>query len=522
MDLYDILFAMKHGHCGDYYTDLFAANTAGEWKTVSGPIAHITDAKASKVKSLKAQIEPVQDLHGYDSPWPAGGGKNLFDIDNPFITAVTAAYITTYAPKVEDGKFYNGGKIGESAGASYAIPVKAGSTYTVQFVIDGESANWEIRAITLDGNVWTSNTVLATNRSDPLTGAVTATVTIPSGYTHLYVACYSATKQGSWETNIQIEKGSTATSWTPYSNECPITGHTGVTVEKRGKNILNPSLYKFQTISQNGLTYTVNSDWSISVTGTVTATGGPSLTNYFYLPAGTYSYLDEGNQQDVHCAYRKIPNGQSSSTSLDNPFTTDGTDRIYVNIYSKVSSGSIDLTIHPQIEAGSTSHDYEPYQGESVTISLGDTIYGATLDVVSGKLMVDRAMVDLGTLSGASGWQYITNDGDPYFRVYLDNKKPGLGMLCSDYQVNSTTGTSNLLDKRIGASVADSRVYVRDNAYTTLESFLTAMNGVQLVYELAEPIEYTLTPQEVRTFLGQNNIWNDVGDTEVTYRAKKS
>jgi hypothetical protein len=45
------------------------------------------------------------------------------------------------------------------------------------------------------------------------------------------------------------------------------------------------------------------------------------------------------------------------------------------------------------------------------------------------------------------------------------------------------------------------------------------MNGVQLVYELATPIEYTLTGQEVRTFLGQNNIWNDTGNTEVMYRA---
>jgi hypothetical protein len=24
-------------------------------------------------------LEPVQDLHGYDKPWPAGGGKNLFN-----------------------------------------------------------------------------------------------------------------------------------------------------------------------------------------------------------------------------------------------------------------------------------------------------------------------------------------------------------------------------------------------------------------------------------------------------------
>ena len=45
---------------------------------------------------------------------------------------------------------------------------------------------------------------------------------------------------------------------------------------------------------------------------------------------------------------------------------------------------------------------------------------------------------------------------------------------------------------------------------------------LQMIVGYETPIEYTLTPQEVRTFLGQNNIWNDTGNTEVTYRAKKS
>jgi hypothetical protein len=34
-----------------------------------------------------------------------------------------------------------------------------------------------------------------------------------------------------------------------------------------------------------------------------------------------------------------------------------------------------------------------------------------------------------------------------------------------------------------------------------------------------EPIEYQLTPQEVTTLLGVNNIWADTGDVTVTYGA---
>ena len=52
-------------------------------KTVRGAIVHITDALAEPARKLTAYIEPLQDLHGYDAPWPAGGGKNLFDKDHP-------------------------------------------------------------------------------------------------------------------------------------------------------------------------------------------------------------------------------------------------------------------------------------------------------------------------------------------------------------------------------------------------------------------------------------------------------
>ena len=40
-----------------------------------------------------------------------------------------------------------------------------------------------------------------------------------------------------------------------------------------------------------------------------------------------------------------------------------------------------------------------------------------------------------------------------------------------------------------------------------------------IAYPLATPIEIQLTPQEVNSLLGANNIFADTGDTEVEYRA---
>ena len=39
--------------------------------------------------------------------------------------------------------------------------------------------------------------------------------------------------------SVQIELGSSATSYAPYSNICPISGFTGVNVPVKGKNLFN-------------------------------------------------------------------------------------------------------------------------------------------------------------------------------------------------------------------------------------------------------------------------------------------
>lgn len=43
--------------------------------------------------------------------------------------------------------------------------------------------------------------------------------------------------------------------------------------------------------------------------------------------------------------------------------------------------------------------------------------------------------------------------------------------------------------------------------------------GTQLCYELASPQTYQLTPTEIALLKGQNNVWTDSGEVEVTYNA---
>lgn len=38
-----------------------------------------TQENKAEISELNIDINPVQDLHGYDNPWPAGGGKNQYN-----------------------------------------------------------------------------------------------------------------------------------------------------------------------------------------------------------------------------------------------------------------------------------------------------------------------------------------------------------------------------------------------------------------------------------------------------------
>ena len=56
---------------------------------------------------------------------------------------------------------------------------------------------------------------------------------------------------------------------------------------------------------------------------------------------------------------------------------------------------------------------------------------------------------------------------------------------------------------------------------STIESIKAKLSEtpLQVVYKLATPQTYQLSPTEVTLLLGDNNVWADTGDSTVTYRA---
>ena len=300
------------------------------------------------------------------------------------------------------------------------------------------------------------------------------------------------------------------------SNVRPISGYSEVKTTRCGKNILKNTL---TSTTQNGTTFTKNADGSVTISGTPSAkatvllSGGdflvqtlPTVFSYGVpMPTGTRLYCKATSTSGT-VSYPTISSNSVPYVIL----STSGATLNNLVIEINTSFNGTPFTIYPMIELGSTPTSYEPYNGTTYTTSLGQTVYGGTLDVVSGVLTIDKVLVDLGSLS----WSYFTSPVPFFSANKTDIKANTSNYICSNYPSTTEHGTiSNLPDK--STMIYNRDIRVRDSSYTTASDFKTAMNGVQLVYELATPTEITLTPTQVTTLLGNNNIWANSGDVTV-------
>ena len=55
---------------------------------------------------------------------------------------------------------------------------------------------------------------------------------------------------------------------------------------------------------------------------------------------------------------------------------------------------------------------------------------------------------------------------------------------------------------------------IRDANFSDANDFKTGVAGLKLIHILATPTTVQLTPTEVSTILGQNNIFADTGDVD--------
>ena len=152
----------------------------------------------------------------------------------------------------------------------------------------------------------------------------------------------------------------------------------------------------------------------------------------------------------------------------------------------------------------------------TISFASAGTVYGGRLDVTSGVLTVDWAGVDMGSIND---WGF--NSTYNVFYCYLTSpmKKPGTtNLLCQQYKPIGTT-YQYLQNAQMCGTTGGEGFNVKDDRYSSADTFKTAMNGIYIYYELNTPQTYQLTPTEVKSLLKNNNIWADTGDVTVEYVA---
>lgn len=500
-----------------------------------------TEENNLEIESAKIYLQPIQDLHGYNNPWPAGGGKNVLPItltllksQNPSGTWSNNVYTyngMTYTVTLNDDGYV--AKININGTASASAPFVLSKTEIhndwIGMICNGCPSTGSGSTYYLGGWNQTDNTGLGI--SDTGSG-----FTIPSNLEdkswRLYIGITNGTNVPNKDFYPMIRSSSvTDATYAPYSNECPISGHSIATIPRTGKNLIN---IPQSPVTINGITFTPHEDGSITVNGTATNIADFVIVDYntpinFGNITATFTIEVFGYnintatlnfQNDFYDSSTYLGTVQAGNNAKTKTFSG-------INLYLKssrirIKSGQTfsNLVIKPMMVIGSTTPtEFAPYQGQTVIIDLDGTRYGGTVDALTGVMTVDRTMVLVKDVSGGwnkagggSTWIYSgqTSSALPYKFPPTNNQmlKISASMLpvCAfnsfgSYARAFAQSTSNLL--------------IKDTDLGTAEEFLEVYGNMQLVLELATPFTVQLTPVELSLLLGENNIWTDAGILEL-------
>ena len=168
--------------------------------------------------------------------------------------------------------------------------------------------------------------------------------------------------------------------------------------------------------------------------------------------------------------------------------------------------------------------------GTTIPVTFPDEagmVYGGTLDLTTGVLTVDMIKYNAKDVAWIASSQisrgvFGINSQYPLTPRNMNTNN----IICNSYKTDlSSKRIAEMDDNSIkGHATEDWIFYIRDSRFTTIESFTEEMakGTVEFAYELAEPLEYQLTPQQLSTIIGENVISTDTNGTNTIKYLKKA
>ena len=364
------------------------------------------------------------------------------------------------------------------------IPVKPNATYTIQGKLKNTNSPTHAYAIYYynDSKQWISRVVITDNPP--------YTFTTPND---CYFIQFQYRQDVYDENTIQIEEGSTATSYEPYGYKIPIT--------TKGNNIISQTVYQTgKNLRADGIILD-NSNYYI-----VKQTNLKPLSKYMLSENQNYVVTGSGTSMRVN-AYDENDNFISNLVD-DN--------RTEVKRYTHTFTVPLN-TSYVLIGFRNTDTNIELVEYKDATIYLSEPLrkideYTDYIDFKNGKVV--RNINEI-VLDGSEYWNKVGGTTNSFYHpsrigTYDNNKK----WLISDYYISvERTNIDNT--KNYITMNSDGNIRINNINITTANNFETwlSQNNTTVDYILPTPAEETITLPNIPTIDGNNTLNID---TEIT------
>jgi hypothetical protein len=318
--------------------------------------------------------------------------------------------------------------------------------------------------------------------------------------------------------------GTQSGSGTPSpDNVRPISGFSELGINATGKNLLRLNR---GSETYNGVTFTVNEDFSITTSGEYQGQNSIYIASYLVtLRAGTYILTGCPSGGSYSDYVLRIENSQAQRIALDTgngeTFTLTEDTPVFCRIYIYSQNG-VGKTFYPMLRMINTNSDYEPF-GIYTTITIGSTVYIGEYDARTGVLTVTHLIK---TINDLTGFDSMSSPSNHVFRAkandlvgleYVSGNVP-TNAICSHFDAKAWGPISAMDNGKFAiAPLDDGKIVFIAHDYSTVSDFLTDLGTAQIAYPLATPTTIQLPPCPIDTLQGINNIWADTGETTASY-----
>ena len=290
---------------------------------------------------------------------------------------------------------------------------------------------------------------------------------------------------------VMLNEGSEAQPWCPPG----LNSIDELSVVTAGKNLLSRANY---SVTRYGVSVTTNTDGSVTLSGTSTASSAFGIGNIplgFALAPGTYTLSTVDGD-----AYVQLNDGEGGALIAGSGNKTVTIDRPYPNAYwfigvNPTFSGT--LTVYPQLELGSTATAYEPPNVTTTPIDLDGHTLNSLPDGTCDELHIDGGgavtltkRVGVSVIDGTE--PHLEYTASPPSRIGAPGLAPGVRSNASNN--SNRCDTLPCMDISSGPNAiatyvsgyADIRCEQQITSLETGKAWLAA-NHMTLLYPLAEP-----------------------------------